>query len=355
MRKKFNLHGLVRLEIFTEREKSVREIMYHLSEMESPEDTEAPDIVLRDYSEKPLLADAFSIEGYYFYENGVLDIPPYRMCFDLKSSPVRVWSDHFVLPVNFLIEVALLRKGYTFLHSAGVQWQGRNFLFPAHGGTGKTALVTGLMKKGAKLFGDDLIVVGKGHVLGYPQDFSVYPYHVGLLGLKDPSLTRAFRKDAFLDFFVRLTGSSDWLVLRAIRSFFSRLKTRCVNVSPREIFGSDIFASAGKIDRVFFLSRHQETRKGISIVSEDPSILSRKCVNILLLEWHESSRFLYLYGALSGLSPADLDQQAFGILEQAFRSAPCATIHVPASFPVDEFQRQVIEELRDGVVPGSCP
>ena len=354
-RKKFNLHGIVRMELFTERQSTVQEIMYHLSEMEAPKDNGEVDIVLRDYSEKPALPEALSIEGYYFYKEGVLDVPPYRLCFDLKSFPLRVWSDHFVLPVNFLIEVALLRKGYTFLHSAGVRWRGRNLLFPAHGGTGKTALVTGLMKKGAKLFGDDLIIIGNGRVLGYPQDFSVYPYHVSLLGLEEAALGRTFRRDAILDFMVRLTGSSDRFVWRAIRSVFSRLKTRCVNVPPRVIFGSDAFASAGAIDGIFFLSRHQETQKTISIVSEDPSVLTKKCVNILLMEWHHSSRFLYLYGALAGFSPAELDQQASAILDRAFRSAPCATIHVPATFSVDELQQQVIEKLAEVGAPFPCP
>lgn len=347
-KKKFNLHGLVRLELLTERENTVREIMYHLSEMESPGDVGGADILIQDYSEKPDLPEALSIEGYYFYKDGVLDVPPYRLCFDLKSYPLRVWSDHLVLPVNLLIEVALLRKGYTFLHSAGVQWQGQNLLFPAHGGTGKTALVTGLMKKGAKLFGDDLIIIGNGQVFGYPQDFSVYPYHVGLLGLKDSTLARSFRVDAFLDFFVRLTGTSERLVWRALRSLFSRLKTRCVNVPPRIIFGPDAFALAGTIGRVFFLNRHQEDQKTISIVTENPSALSKKCVNILLLEWHHSSRFLYLYGALTGLSPAELDRQAFAILNQSFHSSPCATIHVPAAFSVEELQKKVIEKLEEG-------
>jgi hypothetical protein len=100
-RKIFSLHGLVRLELLTERENTLREIMYHLSEMEHPIDSGPSDIVLQDYSKKPVLSDPLSIEGYYFYKEGVLDVPPYRLCFDLTSTPVRVWSDHFVLPVNF--------------------------------------------------------------------------------------------------------------------------------------------------------------------------------------------------------------------------------------------------------------
>lgn len=349
-RKIFNLHGLVRLELLTERENTLREIMYHLSEMEHPIDSGSSDVVLRDYSEKPVLPDPLSIEGYYFYKEGVLDVPPYRLCFDLTSTPVRVWSDHFVLPVNFLVQIALLRKGYTFLHAAAVQWQGRNLLFPAQGGTGKTALVAGLMTKGAKLFGDDLVVVGHGRVLGYPQDFSVYPYHVGLLGLKGSGISRMFQKDAFIDFFVRMTGTSDRLFWRALRGVFSRLKTRCVNVPPRRIFGEDAFAPAGQIDRVFFLSRTSGTQKDICIIPEEPSALAKRCVNILLMEWHHSSRFLFLYGALAGLSLADLDRQVFGILENSFRKTPCETLHIPAEFCVEELQKRVISELEKGFV-----
>ena len=77
--------------------------------------------------------------------------------------------------------------------------------------------VTGLMKKGAKLFGDDLIIIGNGRVLGYPQDFSVYPYHVSLLGLEAVSYTH-------LDVYKRQVGERCDIQLWQVKSPIEKRK-----------------------------------------------------------------------------------------------------------------------------------
>lgn len=67
-----------------------------------------------------------------------------------------------------LLEHKLAQRGIFLLHSAGVSKEGRSSLISGRGGTFKTNLTAGLMRRGFELLGDDMIALHNGKVLPFP-------------------------------------------------------------------------------------------------------------------------------------------------------------------------------------------
>jgi hypothetical protein len=68
-----------------------------------------------------------------------------------------------------VIYYKFLERNILFMHAAGLSDGKSGYLFPAHGGTGKTTLTLGLMGEGMDVLGDDLLLVE-------PDTKTVYPY-----------------------------------------------------------------------------------------------------------------------------------------------------------------------------------
>ncbi len=84
---------------------------------------------------------------------------------------------HVLEPVMYL---SLLEHGVLFMHSAGVSRGGSAFVFPAHGGTGKTTLSMSLLESGYEFMGDDLLLVDtkENVVYPYPRPLHLFTYNV---------------------------------------------------------------------------------------------------------------------------------------------------------------------------------
>jgi hypothetical protein len=96
--------------------------------------------------------------------------------------------------VEPVIYLKLLERGVLFMHAAGVSDGQAGYLFPAHGGTGKTTLTLGLMAEGMAVLGDDLLIVdpGTGLVHPYLRPLHVFTYNVrSLRGATIPHGVRA--------------------------------------------------------------------------------------------------------------------------------------------------------------------
>jgi hypothetical protein len=83
-------------------------------------------------------------------------------------------------PVMYLM---LLRADVLFLHAAGVSRNQEGFVFPAHGGTGKTTLSISLMRKGFRFLGDDLLFVDvpQKKVFPYLRPLHLFTYNIRTL------------------------------------------------------------------------------------------------------------------------------------------------------------------------------
>lgn len=82
-----------------------------------------------------------------------------------------------------VIYLKLLERGILFMHAAGVAARGEAFIFPAHGGTGKTTLALSLAGNGFDLLGDDLLMVDaiSGTVHPYARPLHLFTYNLKTL------------------------------------------------------------------------------------------------------------------------------------------------------------------------------
>lgn len=345
--KYFNIHGLIRVCIESSKPVVFKQSAHQLAEFEVKEGIgSSSDIIIQDYDKAPPLKDAFRISDYYYYyADGTLNIPSLKTCFNFIESPIKVYCDQLVFPMSLIVHLVLLSKGYSLVHAAGVEFKGRRYLFPAFGGVGKTALTAAIIFAGGKLYGDDMSIVGKEEILSYPQDFSVYPYHLRLLKLQDKSIEKAFKKTAFFDRITNVLRHIDISPARVIKRALDSRKIPCVSVSPRLIFGDNCFASKGKINEIYYL-RRSAFASNIQVTSMDAKELAKVCTNILLHELYEFVRPLYAYSALFSFSLDKVYNDTRMILENLFSACPCHLMEIPQSMSDIQFQKEIMSYLR---------
>lgn len=77
--------------------------------------------------------------------------------------------------VTAILQIKLLQKGYTFLHTAGLRINNKGIVFAGWPETGKTSLVFKLAKrKNVKLLGDEYLILSKdGTIFAYPSPMKV--------------------------------------------------------------------------------------------------------------------------------------------------------------------------------------
>ena len=139
----------------------------------------------------------------------------------------RHWLDRlYITPLGAFIQgqllepviyLKLLERDILFMHAAGVAREGRGYVFPAHGGTGKTTLALSLSRNGYDLLGDDLLMieVNSGKVYPYARPLHLFPYNLTTLDVPLP-LEAAIRfKDLLRLVLNFLTGERFLIATRA--------------------------------------------------------------------------------------------------------------------------------------------
>lgn len=90
-----------------------------------------------------------------------------------------------------IIYQKLLENDVLLMHAAGVSKDGRAFVFPAQGGTGKTTLSLALMRHGYELMGDDLLLVDSRTMTVHPYARPLHLFTYNLKTLAVPLKIRA--------------------------------------------------------------------------------------------------------------------------------------------------------------------
>lgn len=344
--KYFNIHNLIRLRIESDSPAIFRQCMHQLAEFEEESERGGSyDIIIQDYDRIPNLDNFSSIADYYFYYKNNLNIPALKTCFNFIDKPLSVYCDRLIFPVSLIVHLALLSKGYSLIHAAGVEYKGRNYLFPAFGGVGKTALTAAVVYSGGKLYGDDMNIIGRNEILGYPQDFSVYPYHLQILRYKDKEAQRAFSKTNFYNHLTNVLRHINISPFRVIKRALDSRKIPCVSVPPRRIFGNECFAKRGTIDRIYYIKRTQDLLNRLQIGSIKADELAQICTNILFHELYEYIRPLYAYSALFPFSLEDIFYNTKKILEDMFSAFSCRIMEIPSSMTDEVFQNEILNIL----------
>ena len=351
----FNIHDLVKIKIRTKINSKIDIALKHFREFEEQFlDDKNIDIFIYDYSECPTFKNYDVISKYYYHSNNYLNILDEKICFNFIDKPLTVYCDSYIIPLNFLVELVLLRKNHSLIHSAAVQYNNKNYLFTAFGGIGKTTLVSAVIDKGGRLFGDDMVIVNEKEVLSYPLDFSVYPYHLGILKIKDKKMINELKKIKLLDnvfksrisklliFIINLMRKRGYISVPPRRIFNFIEKGGYISVPPRRIFNSNCIAEKGQIGEIYYLSRVKNDLSKITIEKIDPIDLAKICTNILFQEWHQSMLILYVYSGVSKFSLDSIYNKISTLFRRIFTQHECHQIKIPNKLNNLIYQKQLM-------------
>lgn len=271
----------------------------------------------------------YVVEGSYRCSEGAAFDVRRRIGIRLKGDGgLEYWhGESFELSVPLLIQLVLLRRGGTFVHSAGVSIGGGAIVFPAFGGVGKTLLISHLMRQdGVKLLGDDLVIVSEsGEAEAYPRPLCFYDYHrsafeevFGELGIRHlaPALAwRIYRR-------VQLESQTRFGVsLPALPKYWG-IKGDYVLVSPQMVFGSEKIESKPVPIRMVVAIKRNAAISRIQVHRDvDPVSLARFSAPVTAHEWNASARFLLALSALDQASEFDYFSGTSRRTESAFMGA----------------------------------
>ena len=345
--KYFNIHNLVKIKIRSNIDYKINEALAHWREFEEAFlNAEDIDIFIYDYSKCPNFKTSVVLSNYYYYLDNYLNIPDERFCFNFIDKPLIIYCDNFRIPLKFVVELILLNRDYSLIHSAAVQYNGKNYLFPAFGGIGKTTTVSAVVYSGGKLFGDDMNIVNETEILSCPLDFSVYFYHLDILKIKNKKIEYEFRKTKILDNIINFSKKYNSRIIKLLILILNSMKRESFDVPPKKIFGENCIVEKGQIDEIYYLYRVENNLSEITVEIIDPSDLAEMCTNILFQEWHESMSILYTYSGLSTFSLNSLFLKIKNIFEHIFIHQECYQIKIPNNLDNLTYQKQLVSYLK---------
>ena len=122
----YDIHSIIRLRVRGDASLH-REIDFHLASFRR-ENLEKPSEILIDrYDVAPPTVRTTVVDDYE-YGAGAYRRAASRIRFDILGEPQTYYMDRLNLPINLIVQLALLRTGHTFLHGAGLSIDGKQVL-----------------------------------------------------------------------------------------------------------------------------------------------------------------------------------------------------------------------------------
>ena len=309
------------------------------------------DIEISPFSDFIRDGNGEALDDWVFSENFAIR-ETRNLAFNLLGEKIMLYADRLELPINLLIEIALLKVGCTFVHSAGIQRDNSGVLFPAPPGVGKTTTVALLVRNGNLLLGDDLCILSPGKIWSYPQSLSVYPYHREVL----PRLK--FKHQIRLSVIAAknvLAPKGSGFLSRASRFALSLAIPSCLSIDPAEVFGSHAMKDSAPLSAVVFLQRNNSTLN-IKVTSPEADAIAG-AAKILWHEWHANFHELLLLDALM-YGPHWLESlisRTESIISQAISLVPNSKIEIPACWKAADLSAHDMDFLSsiDAVLRGN--
>jgi hypothetical protein len=278
----------------------------------------------------------------YYYDGDILFSRRSLCAFKKDNSRFICYYHPVASKVNALFEpliwLSLLEKGFTFIHAAGVELNGKCVALPAWGGSGKTILSILLLKMNnyAKLLGDDMIILSsKGIAYCYPTPFAVYPYHIPLFSdyFQRHPLTKASLK--LYEFFEPF-ASRFFIVKKVLRIFSIR---PYVGVPVDSFLPDHRISKQAPLTSLFLLTRSSSSTFHVEDVSKEHML--RTITNVMLHEYMRSP-FIEEASAMSSfgmISIIDLVENFRSIVRLALKNVKCYKLVLPLKMRFEDLPK----------------
>ena len=242
-----------------------------------------------------------------------------------------------------VLEYCLLANGATLVHSAGVEKNGKAYIFPSWGGVGKTASIAKLVREeGYHLLGDDLTILKTdGSVLAFPKKFVLYDYHRKLFS--DAMSGTPLVKGGISNIASKMIPGVKAFLRKfpGVLAWARRHNPQSKRVSPYDIFGGDVIATGGKLEAVTWLERIHipRTKK----VDADTYALASKSLIITIHELFEGRIQEFMIALCAGdFDYKPLFDDSIKFIEMAMKKSKTCQLFIPANYPIESVASDVV-------------
>lgn len=289
----------------------------------------------------------------------LLHAPAARYAVRRTASGFEVFTDTPEVLVVLLLQTLALARGRSFLHAAG--WcaaDGATTLLPGPGGVGKTALLAAAVQRhGARLLGDDLVLVGAAGAEAFPRAFVLKDYHREIFPAAfAEAAARGRPRDRWRPVvkFVRENAPFHGL-LKALFRRAGRLESAStwlhVHATPPEfhtvpvarLFGAGSVAASGPVRRVVWLERHTGADFHFGPLAADEAV--RRSLAVLHHEWADWLRWFSALGAAGLVDLGAHFRDTGAAMHAAFAGAEVSRLQVPEQASPAELERAFAERV----------
>lgn len=210
MKMKYNIHNIIKFEVIDNRNYIIKKIdsfYNHFAYYRDYDNSKDVDFTINVSDYSPKNEECQILDGKYFVKEG------YIYCRDnkklskwkieisnLETSPTTVNIFTNTLGVvstlsnftEFLIHLKMTEKGYPLIHASGILIEKKGIIFASRSGGGKTTIVTYLMEKGFKYFGDNFLIINNNHIYNFLSPLNLYNYNLTPLIKKHLNVKKRF-------------------------------------------------------------------------------------------------------------------------------------------------------------------
>lgn len=192
----------------------------------------------------------------------------------LKASKL-LWASRHVLYVNLVeptLRLLLITKGYTLLHIACLEIDGKGIMISAPPDTGKTSCILQCLKKsnekklGISLLSDDMIIASdNGNILSYPKPFTISSHTLDAVFGMNPGIWYKFRSRIHSKGgrgIYKAMGDIEGMPIMSINAI-AQIIFKPPKLYPNRLMSINIVEKT-RPDKLFFLSKDFDGEKKIS-------------------------------------------------------------------------------------------
>ncbi|MFA6407403.1 MAG: hypothetical protein WCV80_01715 [Candidatus Paceibacterota bacterium] len=348
MEKHYNIHNFLSIKISSDSADILNGYDHYIRHFFSPEERDS-EYEVADFKKLSAQNLVSRVGEFVKIKNGIC-FPEKKYAISFDYNKVCEYTEYANQATNLLIQTILLKKGLSFVHSAGIEIGGKGIIFPALGGVGKTILMSALRgKEDFKFFGDDYVIVSAlGEMYSYPSDFSIYPYHIPLFPeLKKLAGGAYLRKRTLFGLFYKTKQAINFLAKKAFGLGHPLLKgwsASYAKVPVRELISDEKIGKKTNLAASIFLERYSGEEMIIDSMSID--VLVNKIIGILNLEFGEGMYYCSALAAFGEFNLVEFQLKQKEILFEAFSRLKLYRVRIPISMTPQEYCGRMEEQLR---------